>query len=473
VQLRQDQRQETVQRIDPKLIMANTILQQTAIELVQIIHNELVDNPALDILEEQPPCDGKCLDKLSCPWCSQNLGSESPNSTQIDTADYETVYYWNAPYDPDDDTDLLGNIPEEVSLEDHLLLQARAVLSESDFPIARYIISCLNENGWLLESIEDIALRSACSVDDVNRVLSVVQSLDPPGVAARDLRECLLIQLCTFREEGKAHPIAEKMIADYFEEIHHRKYSRISRAMGISLEEIKKNVEFIQKQLNPYPASQFRPPWIYKPTNLKSTIRPDVIIHRTETGYLIEIPGVENIAIGVNPTYREIYDRLKNGQEGNLDKDAQKHVVEYVEKAELFIRNINQRRRTLKIITQKIIDCQIGFLETGSRSYLRPLTRTQIAEMVNMHESTISRATSRKYVQLPNQEVVSFDVFFTSNLPVKTAVEEIIANEDPEHPLSDREIMDILQEKGYKVARRTVGKYRESANVLSSNGRRR
>ena len=240
----------------------------------------------------------------------------------------------------------------------------------------------------------------------------------------------------------------------------------------MSVDKAKETIEFIITSLNPHPASQFRPPWISKPTSGRAAIRPDVVIRRTEFGYEVEVVGADPFQLAVSPTYRSAYNALKQGN-GQAPEDEKKHVTEYVERAELFIRNINQRRRTLLLITKCIIDCQQGFLETGSRAYVRPLTRTRVAQILSLHESTVSRATANKFVQLPNQEVVPFDIFFGQALSIKTAIEEIISGEDTSKPYSDQQIAEILSERGMEVARRTVVKYREAQKILSSTRRRR
>ena len=170
--------------------------------------------------------------------------------------------------------------------------------------------------------------------------------------------------------------------------------------------------------------------------------------------------------------YRATYAQIKNGQ-GKYSEEDRKQITEYVERAEMFIRNINQRRQSLRIITHCIIENQIGFMETGSRQFLRPLTRTQIARQLDLHESTVSRATANKFLQLPNQEVVSFNLFFNSSLSIKDAIKEIVQGEDPNHPFSDQQIVALLVEKGINIQRRTVVKYREDQKILSSTRRRR
>jgi RNA polymerase sigma-54 factor len=472
VLLHQDQRQVISQRIDPKLIMANTILQHTTLELTQHIEAELLENPALDVMEEDSPCGGQCLDAASCPYCSQRMAA---TLYRTDTSiDVEPEVFGESTYEtePDDDFDPVGNLEAELTLQDHLRGLLRAAVVGSDYALGEYIISCLDDNGYLDNSLDEIVLEMNVEKADVVRVLRVVQSFDPPGVGARDVKECMLIQLRFLREEGKGNPLAERMVRIHFDDVVARRYARLSRSLGIPVEKTRQTLDFIREQLNPYPASQFRPPWASKPTNSRSSVKPDVIIRRTEFGYDVEVVGVETMVLGVTPHYREAYNRIKS-MNGHASPEEKQHVTEYVERAELFIKNINQRRKTLRLITRCIIDCQTGFLETGNRIFLRPLTRTRVAELLGMHESTVSRATAKKFVQLPNQEVVSFDVFFNPSLSIKTTIEELISQEDPDKPLSDRQIVDLLKERGIDVARRTVVKYRSAQKLLSSNRRRR
>lgn len=470
--LHQDQRQVVTQRIDPKLIMANTILQQSTLELVQHIEAELLENPALDVIEEDNGCGGGCADPSACPYCSQRAAQVYEPAVFATTYDFDRDRYPEGFFDADDDYDPVGNLEAELTLQDHLCGLLRAAVSEEEYRVGEYIIHSLDDNGLLDSTEEEIAAEIGVPPSTVCRVLAVIQTFDPPGIGARDLRECMLIQLRFLREEGQGNPVAEKLIEHHFQDVISPKYGKLARAVGAPVEKVKQAIEFVRTRLNPYPASQFRPPWAYKPSNSRSAIRPDVIIRRTEVGYEVDVVGTEAFVLGVTPAYREAYERIKKSN-GSTPEEEKQHVTEYVERAELFIKNINQRRKTLRLITRCIVDCQQGFLETGSRAYLRSLTRTRVAEMLGMHESTVSRATAKKYVQLPNQEVVPFDLFFNPSLSIKTAIEEIIAREDPASPLSDRRIVELLKERGIEVARRTVVKYRDSQKLLSSNRRRR
>jgi RNA polymerase sigma-54 factor len=475
--LKQEQRQTVSQRIDPKLIMANAILQQNSMELAQHIEAELLENPALDVLEQEPACNGSCPNPDECPYCSrrQQTPDTVEQSLDIPDADLEADFMPGMLFEAgDEEYDPLAHLEAEVTLQDHLRGLLRSALETDDIWIGEYLINCLDDMGWLGELPEDIAMQLGIELSDVMRVLSVLQAMDPPGVGARDLQECMLLQLRHLAEEGKPNRIAEKMVTEAFADVVQGRISRLARVAKVSVDTARQTLDFIRTQLNPYPASAFRPPWASRPVNHRSSIRPDVIVRRTQFNYDIEVMGAETFLLGINPNYRQLYDTMRNGNgHAHLSEEDRRHVTEYVERAELFIRNLHQRRRTLKLITRCIVECQQGFIDTGNRAFILPLTRTRVADMLGLHESTVSRATSKKFVQLPNQEVVPFDLFFNGSLAIKSAIEEIIAAEDPTHPLSDQRIVELLAARGIDVARRTVVKYRDAQKILSSNRRRR
>lgn len=475
----QDQRPVLSQRIDPKLIVANTILQLSSLELVQSIESEIVMNPALETLEESG-CDGNCIDPVNCPFCSTHLQvrereeAESLDSGEGDS-ELEGLSYFDI--EPNEDYDLFGNLEAETTLQQHLSGLLRATVPDTDFILGEYLINSLDERGWLPDDISLIACDLNLPDAEILRLLAVIQTFDPPGVGARNLQECLLLQLRHLQEESsdrncKCITNALNMVQGHFDHLVNSRYTKLARALKLSNEDVRTAINYIRTRLNPFPASQFHSPWAHHDTNTKSVIRPDVIIRRGEYSYDIEVPHPESLALSVNPQYREAYLRIKNG-DGSFTADERKHYTEYVERAERFIQNINQRRLTLRQITGCIAECQSGFLETGSRQFLRQLTRTHIAHRLDIHESTVSRATANKYVQLPNQEVISFDIFFKGALSIKEAIETIIHEEDSSNPLSDQQIVDLLKQRGIDVARRTVVKYRDEAKILSSTRRRR
>ena len=478
--IQQDQRALITQRIDPKMIVSNTILQFSSMELEQSIEAELLDNPALVTLEDTG-CDGNCLSPAQCPLCMVRENIRRPEEREgMDSGDHQSEYETMPGFDlgdGEDEFDAVGNLEAVMTLSEHLCTLLRAAVSPEDYPLGEYIINSLDERGWLRESTGQLACDVNVPESEVCRLLSLIQSFDPPGVGARDLQECLLLQLAFLRDEADpkqrhANATAIRMLSEQFENVCSHRHAKIMRVLKLSEEEIGSAIAYIRERLNPFPANQFRPPWGNRPGNSKASVRADVIIRRAEFGYEIEVPQLEPYALSINPHYREAYTQIKKGAKFSSPEDK-KHFVEWVERAEQFIQHLHQRRQTLRFITRCIVEYQAGFLETGSVQFLRPLTRTRIAEMLDVHESTVSRATANKYVQLPNQEVVGFDIFFNSSLSVKEAIETLILEEDPSSPLSDQQIVDLLQERGFTVARRTVVKYRQEAKILSSARRRR
>ena len=383
--MHQEQKQTISQRIDPKIIMANSILQLNSMELNHTIEDELLDNPALEAMEDSP-CDGHCIDPHNCPYCSARLKpkdeAEEASHDGYDSGDPETDYdpYFGAfPQNLDEEYDPLGNLEAELTLQEHLRGLLRAGIDAADYWIGEYIINTLDDKGWLGEPVENIALELGVSPDDVMRVLEVIQSFDPAGVAARNLQECLLLQLCHLKDEAttpsgkKYNHLAQRAIREQFEHFGARRYLKLARQLNCTADDARQTLEYIRTHLNPRPASQFRPPWSYRPANSKTTIRPDVTIRRNAHGYEIDVVGGEPYGLAINPVFREVYTQIKEGI-GTHSEEECRIITEYVERAELFIRNIHQRKQTLRQITRSIIEVQTGFIETGSRQFLRPLT---------------------------------------------------------------------------------------------------
>lgn len=467
----QDQVQTQQQRIDPKIIMANNMLQLSGLELQQAIEQELAENPALE-LEDDEPCVGCELAPFMCKDCPHGKEQRQQSSPPDEFTVHDLEYTFDFTADPDDHDDPIGRIQAEMTLHEHLITQLRGVVSGKLYEIGEYLINYINDSGYLTCDLLEVTLELDATDEEIAEAVSIIQTLDPPGIGARDLRECMLIQLRYLSEEGHGNSLAHRIVRDYWDEMKSRKYNRIARRLKVKPEQVKNAVKFIQTKLNPYPAAGFRAPWDYKPQDTRSVVRPDVIIRRTQVGYEIEVVANENLALAVNPYYRELYNEMRNGRSRKYRDEEKKHIIEFVDRADLFIKNLNQRRKTLRSIAKAIVEYQQGFLDTGERTYLRPLTRVKIAEILGMHESTVSRATANKYVQLPNQEVVPFDFFFQTSHSVSDMIAQLIASEDPSNPLSDQQIADILAERGYSVARRTVVKYREALKILSSRQRR-
>lgn len=449
--------------------MANNILQLTSMELQQAIEQELAENPALDVPEEDPceNCDQPRTLCIDCPFHKQAVTSDD---TDLSIYELEQPIDFQADSEDGED-DFIANIRDEITLQDHLVQLLRACLPSDKWAIGEYIISNVNESGYLEGIVEEFAHELNVTVEEVEAVLAVIQTFDPPGIAARNLQECLQLQLERLDEDGTGDRIALIMVRDYWQEMLSGRIGRIARRLKVSAKDVHTAIQFVKRQLNPYPGSGFRPPF-QDAGRRNGSIRPDVVVRRTPAGYEIEIAGNEHYFLGINARYKTMYEEMKNGKSAQYSRDDKKHISEFVERADLFIRYINERRRTLRLITKAIVEFQQGYLETGEKSFLRPFTRTKLARTLKIHESTVSRATANKYVQLPSEEVLPFDFFFDGSISVKDMILDLIKTEDRGNPLSDQQIANILNERGFDIARRTVVKYRESQKILSSRQRR-
>lgn len=459
------------QKIDPKIILANTMLQLSGAELEQAIERELAENPALE-MEDEDPCEKCDLSPFGCSSCQYNRhatqNAEPMDISSFTEVDYSTGLAW----DPDDETDVISNIEAGVSLHDHLREQLRSVASERIYEIGDYLINYINESGYLDCDLLEISLELSASDEELVEAVRSIQSLDPSGVGARDLQECLLIQLRNLAEEGQGDAVAEKMVSQFWHDVVSRKLSRIAHHLRLKPARIEKAFEFMRSRLNPYPSAGFRVPWDSKPTGSNTAVRPDVIVRRTPNGYEIEVVSNDHLALSINPRYREIYSQIARKKKSRRSTQEEKHISESVQRACMFIKQLYQRRRTLRNITKAVVEYQHGYLSTNSKVFLRPLTRTKIAESLGIHTSTVSRATANKYVLLPSQDLVAFDFFFHSGQLAINMVTQMILNEEPSRPLSDQQIADALTERGYPISRRTVAKYRNAEKILSSSHRR-
>ncbi len=471
--MRHTQRLSQKPTVSPQLVLANELLQFSSLELEQAIAHELAENPALELSEARccPRCGSEMPDGF-CSWC----GAVDDHGEQI----------WDVPHHPDrawdygpsergagaDWQDPISRLSSRTTLSDHVLHQARLSLPAEGAAVAAHLVESLDDRGFLRCDLDEVA--SAAGVDRgcVEQVLSVVQSLDPVGIAARNARECLLVQIEYLREEGVEQPLVKQLIEEHWQLLGRCSPGTVAEEIGVTVDEVCEALDFIKHNLNPYPAHAC---WVdlrdSPPEDSVVCPQPDVIIRGgadVEGQYEIELPKARGRTLRVSSAYRRALDQLGAG--GQLtDQRGWEQWKEFQSRARLFVRSIEQRWRTLYELTSCLIDCQRDFLAHGEIQ-LKPLTRARVAEMMNVHESTVSRAVAGKYAQLPCGEVVPLEKFFDSAAPVKRMIQELVDQES--EPLTDGKIAEKLAERGYDLARRTVAKYRNALGILPYSLRR-
>ncbi|TWH45185.1 RNA polymerase factor sigma-54 [Sporomusa sp. KB1] len=461
---------ETTQKLimTPQLRQAIAILQLPATELAELVEKELLENPVLEAdahesnnepeievesfssseqEDNQPEADGwveYLLNGTQTTAGSQSGCTEMEKQREI--ADAETV-----------------------SLQNYLEMQLHfAVLDARHLAIGKYLIGCIDDNGYLCGTTAEAAAQMAVAETVVENVLKLIQTFEPIGVGARSLQECLLLQLEQKEQEynSKEFALAVAVIREHLDQVALGRYKQIADKQHCSLHEVQQAVDII-RTLDPKPGCAFgggQPGYII----------PDIIVERVNSGYTIHINDSHVPQLSINSYYRQIV-REEPG-------DARKYVEGRINAAVWLIKSIEQRRRTLYNVAEAIIEMQQNFFDHGPK-FLRPLTMKKVADQIGVHESTISRATSNKYMATPHG-VFGMNTFFTAGIQsaagedisasrVKQEIRELIAAENPMQPLSDQSLGDILNSKGIMVSRRTVAKYREEMAIPASSRRKR
>jgi RNA polymerase sigma-54 factor len=364
----------------------------------------------------------------------------------------------------EEEFDPLTLVAADAPLADRVLADLAAVLPPRDLAVAELLLHCLDERGYLDIALDRAAAASGYPVAAVERVLRAVQAAAPPGVAARDPRECLLLQLDHWRLQAGREPPAEvgRIIADHLDDLAAHRYVAIARCLRVSREAVEAARDFIRSQLSPYPLQgETARSWV-QPSRIVY-VTPDAIIHWRDDAFLVEVVESSAASIRLNPVYAGL--AAEAGRRSALSEAEREHLRHYLTRARLFMTRVNQRRETLRRLTECLVELQGDFLREGVRS-LRPLTRSLVAARLGVHESTISRATADKHVMLPNRQVVPYATFFKASLSVKDAIRELITAE--QGALTDRDLSDRLRAEGYRVARRTIAKYRAQLGILPS-----
>ncbi|HHY47572.1 MAG TPA: RNA polymerase factor sigma-54 [Firmicutes bacterium] len=472
--------------ITPELRQAITVLQLPILELRQYVENQLLENPLLEVSDEDPSQQSQVTDPLDELYGSQDArpgagngdgGGRDDGSPEIDWeqyfADSSDIGYreWLPQSGTQDEISFENMVSSSPSLHEHLLFQLRlSVSTPLDMKVGELIIGNIDDDGYLRAGLDEIALMAGVRLHDVERVLHIVQAFEPSGVGARDVVECLVIQLGGLDLPSRFKRQVEMVIREHLEDLAEGRYSRIADALHISIREVQQAADVI-RTLDPKPGRQFGGP------GTPTYVIPDVVIERAGADYVVIVNDLAIPRLTLSPTYR----RLLYSADSSADC-ASDFIKSRLNSALWLIKSIEQRRLTLQKVTECIVRFQRRFLDHGIR-YLRPLTLREVADEIGVHESTVSRATSGKYVQTP-RGTFELRFFFASGVAtqegdgaaaesVKKAIKDMIAVEDPARPLSDQAITERLRDSGIMICRRTVAKYREDMGIPASSKRRR
>jgi RNA polymerase sigma-54 factor len=472
------QRQTQQLMLAPQMRQSLKILQVAALDLRATIQEELQANPAL----EEMPMDDVSLEKTAASNDVNSGPNDDPREEMDFSKDQQMLERIGQDWrDHMSDTGgvrqttseederrqhFYDSLTTETSLQQHLMEQAElAEVSPATLEGLRYLIGSLDDRGYLTTTLSDVALLTNLPLETMQEAGRVLKSFDPPGIGAENLADCLLTQLTHL---GRGKSVAARIVRDHFDLLVRRRIPDLSRRMGLAPEVIQDAIEIIGT-LDPAPGRRFA-------DDANRVVVPDVTVEKDNGEWLITLNQDYIPRLRLSSTYKDLIAK------GRLSKQESDYLREKLRSGKFIINAIEQRQRTIERITREILKHQAEFFEEGV-SKLKPLTMTQIADIIGVHETTVSRALANKYIKTPHG-VFEMKFFFTSgyqsdggeavaNTSVKEMIADIVAGEDPGQPRSDQEIVGLLTEKGLKIARRTVAKYREELGLLPSNLRRR
>lgn len=462
--LRLEQTQKLI--MTPELRQAITVLQLSSLELGKYIEQQLQENPVLELMEE-----------------SDGVGQS--DHTDIDdqnSKDREYDIDWQEYFQDSSDLGILKlkRAPEQVeytyenylsqapTLIEHLMFQLSiSRCKESEKIIGEYLIGNIDNNGYLQTTIEEVSMHFSVMLQEVERVLAVIQTFDPVGVGSRNLEECLLIQV---EHSGKKDNLLVQVIRNHLEDLARGRIGRMAQVLGITTYEVQRVADLI-KTFDPKPGRNFRNP------NDVRYIVPDVVLEKVGGEYIILVNDILTPRLVINSKYRSV---LK--KDIYSDDKTRRFVESKLNAAAWLLRSIEQRRNTLYKVVSCLVALQRDYLDKGVK-YLKPLILKDVAEIVGIHESTVSRATSNKYIQTP-QGILEMKCFFSTALYnsagsatsaecIKKIIHEIVFREDVRNPYNDQKIVDILKQRDINISRRTIAKYREELGIPPIRKRKR
>jgi len=474
LELHQQTTLKQVQTLSPQFILSQQLLQMPVTELLEELERELSENPALE-MEQIPTCPHceRPMRGSVCEHCGRrNNPEEEENELFIrqQMMDYDPD---QAPYEagPSGDYEeerapVMQFATREGSFHDFLIHNFLA----SNYPpgteeLGKFLVRSIDEDGFMDIDVDRIKQLFEVDEETIESVRDVIKTLEPIGVGAMDAREALDIQLRELAGHGKKNELAETLIRDFFEDIGKNKLSKISRELSVTVPEINDALDFIRRNLNPYPGREYSD---RRPVQLA---KPAMVIKYDGRRLTYEVIELSSFRLRVNRAYLEMYENYQKG--GSVSRRDMSHIREYFRRAKFYQDSIETRRQTLDKIARALCEEQSEFLIHGLPHFNSDLTQGRLAEKIELHESTVSRAMSGKFVQVPSGDILSFEFFFDSSIRPKEYIKNIIASESSEKPISDKEITETLRKRGIDLARRTVAKYREELRIPSSYERRR
>ncbi len=458
--------------LTPQLQQAIKLLQMPQLELAQTLNNELIENPFLEEEFEEPEMEDHTVEDTTSSIAADDTEMPLENLLNFSVDEYfeerssdgRDLGYFTPDIEEQPSYELFCS--KKPDLYDHLLWQLRLSTADDEIRrVAEAVIGNIDEDGYLRATEEELAAVTGADIDTVRSAIALVQGFDPIGVGARDLKECLLLQLKALNLSGT---LVEKIIINNMEDLQKKKYSNMAKQYNSPMDDIITAVKIIEG-LDPRPATSF--------SNIETNyIVPDVFISKTEEGYQIILNEDGMPRLRLNSGYRKLLLRKES-----LTKEEREFLKEKLRLATELIKSLDQRNRTIYKVSESILKFQKEFFDIGVQS-LRPLNLRDVASDINMHESTVSRVTSNKFLAC-NHGVFSFRFFFSSAIQsetgevsstsVKDIIKKIISEEDPQKPLSDQIIADRLKDQNITIARRTVAKYREELKIPPQNQRKR
>lgn len=435
-------------KIGPQLVMTSSLLRVGGFELERLVSRQLAENPALELVREGdgPP------DRHFSGWppsCGATVARGQSRSPSFE---------WDG--SREDGHDEMVAYP---SLIDQLIAQAMLMVDQDDLEVVIYLLQNLDQHGYLRVNLQELATELNLSLASIERCVPILHQLEPPGIGARDIRECFLIQCTHLDFEGVECCAVRQIIENSWDDFTNHRWQRIARKLRLSESVVENAWRFVSDNLYPYPLSLVK-----DVSDHHQTFRyADLVIQRNDHAspslYTLEIPAAEALALRLTDSFAYA-SRVGSQACLPLPLEERAWLSAYLEQARLFMTALEQRWSTLRRIGEYLLDYQVEFLERGPR-YLKPLTRAKVARALGLHESTVSRAISEKIIQLPDGRLIELNNFFDTALPAKEAIRQLLAGAPK--PLSDWEIAEQLQAEGLDLARRTVAKYRRQLGLPS------